>query len=80
MKAVGLSEARTHFYELLRRAENGERITITRRGVPVAVLRSVNPDDREQTAEAIQRIAELGRGKTASGMSIRGMIDEGRRY
>lgn len=35
---VGAFEAKTHLSELLERAERGEEITITRRGVPVARL------------------------------------------
>jgi len=35
---IGAFEAKTHLSELLERAERGEEITITRRGVPVARL------------------------------------------
>ena len=38
MLTVGAYEAKTKLPELLDRVENGERITITRRGTPVAVL------------------------------------------
>lgn len=38
MSTVGSFEAKTHFAELLSRAERGEEITITRRGKPVARL------------------------------------------
>jgi prevent-host-death family protein len=37
-KPVGSFEAKTHFSELLERAEHGEEIVITRRGKPVARL------------------------------------------
>ena len=38
MKEVGAFEAKTHLPELLNRVAQGERITITRRGKPVAQL------------------------------------------
>ena len=38
MAEVGSYEAKTHLSGLLDRVERGERITITRHGVPVAVL------------------------------------------
>ena len=38
MKSVGSYEAKTHFPRLLGLVEQGETITITKRGRPVAVL------------------------------------------
>jgi antitoxin (DNA-binding transcriptional repressor) of toxin-antitoxin stability system len=38
MTAIGSYEAKTHLPELLERVEKGEKIVITRRGVPVALL------------------------------------------
>ncbi len=43
MTTVGSYDARTHLAELVRRAAQGEEITITRRGVPVAKLVPVEP-------------------------------------
>jgi prevent-host-death family protein len=39
MKTASILEAKTHFSTLVRRAENGETITITRAGKVVAELR-----------------------------------------
>jgi len=33
---ISISEARTHFYQILARVERGEEFIITRRGKPVA--------------------------------------------
>jgi prevent-host-death family protein len=44
MASVGIRELRQHASELLRRVEDGERIEITDRGRPVAVLAPL-PDD-----------------------------------
>ena len=45
MVSVGSYEAKTRLAELLRLVEEGERITITRHGKPVALLaRILGPD------------------------------------
>ena len=38
METVGAYEAKTHLTKLLERVAKGERITITKHGVPVATL------------------------------------------
>ena len=43
---VNIHEAKTHLSRLIARVEHGERITIARAGVPVAVLVAVEPETR----------------------------------
>ena len=43
MRSVGSYEAKTHLPRLLRQVEQGETITITKRGRPVAVLSPARP-------------------------------------
>ena len=43
---VNIHEAKTHFSRLVERAEHGERITIARDGVPVAMLVALEPKTR----------------------------------
>ena len=79
METVGASEAKTHLPKLLERVMKGERIIITRHGVPVAVLQ---PPDPEKTVDAKSVIAELRKLRdrhTIDGLSIREMIEDGRR-
>jgi prevent-host-death family protein len=40
---VNIHDAKTHFSRLVERAERGERITIARAGVPVAMLVAIEP-------------------------------------
>jgi prevent-host-death family protein len=40
---VNIHDAKTHFSRLVERAEKGERITIARAGVPVAMLVAIEP-------------------------------------
>lgn len=54
-KQVGAYEAKTHLPALLRRVEGGERITITRHGVPVARGRSAlgRPFENSRTSRPV---------------------------
>jgi len=80
MKSVGAFDAKTHLNELLQRASKGETIRITRRGVPVAKL--IPPDDGEKAdaRKLIEAIRQLRKGATLGKITIRELIDEGRRY
>jgi prevent-host-death family protein len=80
MTSVGSFEAKTHLSELLDRVAKGEKILITRRGAPVAML---VPPAREQAVdlhEVLQQLKALRRGNTLGGETIRELIDEGRRF
>jgi len=77
---VGSYEAKTRLPELLRMVEDGERIVITRHGRPVAVL-SPPPGVPDRTAaEAVAELLAFGRGRVLGpGLSVRDLLDEGRR-
>ncbi|MEE8397648.1 MAG: type II toxin-antitoxin system prevent-host-death family antitoxin [Desulfobacterales bacterium] len=79
MESIGAYEAKTHLPKLLERVIKGEHITITKHGVPVAVLQ---PPPHSRKVEAKKVIADLRRFReqhTLEGLSIRDMIGEGRR-
>jgi len=78
--AVGAYEAKTHLPELLRRVEKGERITITRHGHPVAELVPASDERRRRVGEAIAGLREFSRGRKLDGVTIRELIEEGRRF
>ncbi|MCU0575044.1 MAG: type II toxin-antitoxin system prevent-host-death family antitoxin, partial [Syntrophobacteraceae bacterium] len=46
MKTVGAYDAKTHLSKLLELVGKGEKITITRHGVPVAVLQPAESSKR----------------------------------
>lgn len=79
MKTVGAFEAKTHLSRLLDKVEKGEKITITRHGAPVAQLVPVETEEKPDVKKVIEEIRELRKGVTLGGLSIREMIDEGRR-
>ena len=80
MSTVGSYEAKTHLPRLLNRVQQGEEITITRRGVPVAKLVPVDETGREKIKKAVAEIRRLHKGFTTGGMSIKEMIQQGRKY
>lgn len=80
MITVGSYEAKTHLPALLDKVAKGERVTITRRGVPIAVMEPAGAAGKRDIRQVIEEIMELRKGVTTGGMSIREMIDEGRRY
>ena len=61
-KPVGAFEAKTHFSELLERAEHGEEIVITRRGKAVARLMPIAEVKREDPRKILERMRK--RAKT----------------
>ena len=81
MRTVGAYEAKTHLSSLLDEVAKGEKITITKHGVPVAVLTPAPNKPQMTVAEAIAGIRELRKEvKPLDGLTIREMIDEGRRF
>lgn len=79
MESVSAYEAKTHLPQLLRRVQQGERFTITRHGVPVAVLQPLGDSILVDPAETIAELREFRRGKQLGGLSIREMIEDGRK-
>jgi prevent-host-death family protein len=79
METVGAYEAKTHLPKLLDRVQKGERITITKHGVPVAVLQPPDIEKKVSTPSVIQELHKFRDKHSLGGISIRDMIEEGRR-
>ena len=79
MEEVGAYEAKTHLPKLLERAAQGHRITITKHGVPIAVLGPYDPEKDADTATVIEELLAFREKNTLVGSTIREMIEEGRR-
>ena len=78
---IGAFEAKTRLGELLERVRGGASFTITKRNKPVARLSRVD-DEAEQLARRIQAGKELRALReryTLNGISVRELIEEGRR-
>lgn len=80
MKTVGAFEAKTHLNELLREVSQGETIRITRRGIPVAKLVPAEDGEPRDLKQIVRDIREIRKGANLRGLTIRKLIDEGRRY
>ena len=81
MTNVGIFEAKNRLSELVERAARGEEIVITRRGEQVARLMPPRTPDalgQARTLAARIRQSRTGQGM-GGGVSIKDMIEEGRR-
>jgi prevent-host-death family protein len=78
MKQVGVYDAKTHLPRLLEEVEAGETITITRHGKPVAKLVPVEAK-RRSIDEITEEVREFRKGNRLDGLSVRELIDYGRK-
>lgn len=78
METVGSFEAKTHLPALLERVAKGERITITKHGVPVAMLVPVEQGRQRDVRTVIEELKKFRKGHGLGGLSVRDMINEGR--
>jgi prevent-host-death family protein len=80
MLEVGAFEAKNKLAALLDAVERGEEVTITRRGKPVAKLvRHELAVDRAKAIAAAEQLRSMRKGVTLGDMSIKELIEEGRR-
>jgi prevent-host-death family protein len=79
MERVGAYKAKTHLAKLLERVAKGQSVAITRHGVPVAVLQPYDPEKGVDVENVIAQLRDFREGNTLAGLSIREMVEEGRR-
>ena len=79
METIGAYEAKTHLSKLLERVSKGERITITRHGVPVAVMLPPECQQKPDPGKIISKLRTFRKQYRLDGLSLREMIEEGRR-
>ncbi|MFH0341143.1 MAG: type II toxin-antitoxin system Phd/YefM family antitoxin [Chromatiales bacterium] len=70
MSEVGIYEAKTHFPKLIERVQQGERITITKHGKPVADLVPAQRKDREAARRAWDDLMALREELRARGVRV----------
>jgi prevent-host-death family protein len=81
MERIGVFEAKTHLAALLDRVAKGERITITRHGIPAAVLAPVAETEAKLShKEIVEGMRALRKRVRPGKMSVREMVIEGRRF
>jgi len=79
LETYGAYEAKTHLPQLLERVAKGERITITKHGVPVATLQPAVSSKRMPVRDVIDQLKRFRSSHSLDGLTIGGMIKEGRR-
>jgi prevent-host-death family protein len=80
MTEVGAFEAKTHLPRLLERVQQGERFVITKHGHPVAELIPFRKRDADKIRMAIDGLKTFQKTHSLGGLSVREMIEEGRKY
>jgi prevent-host-death family protein len=58
----------------------GARITITKHGVPVAMLVPTVDSGSRDRDEVIRQLEQFGKGRPLKGVAIRELIEQGRRF
>lgn len=78
MRTIGAYEAKTHLPRLLDEVAEGESITITKHGRPIAVLVPAR-SGRPAAANAARSLLAFRQRHRLEGVRIRELIDEGRK-
>jgi prevent-host-death family protein len=79
MRTVGADEAKTHLSQLIDEVTRGQQVAITKNGTPVALLVPVPSTRKPDVREVISQLREFRRGITLGSLSLREMMEEGRR-
>jgi prevent-host-death family protein len=79
MKTVGAYEAKTHLPKLLRLVTSGEKVVITKHGVPLAVLQQFENMQKKDPRKTIAELKIFRQSHRLKGLAIKDMIQEGRR-
>jgi prevent-host-death family protein len=81
VETIGAFEAKTHLAALLDRVAKGEKITITRHGIPAAMLVPVaEAEEKLSHKDIVEAMRALRKRVKPDVMKIKDMIDEGRRF
>ena len=80
MATVAAFDAKNRFGSLLDMVEQGEEVTITRHGKPVArLVAPTGKVDRTDAMKAVEDIKRMSKGVTLGGLSIKELIEDGRK-
>ncbi|HEV8642587.1 MAG TPA: type II toxin-antitoxin system prevent-host-death family antitoxin [Methylomirabilota bacterium] len=79
MTTVGVYEAKTQLPRLIDEVAKGARVTITKHGVPVAMLVPAAGVRRVALDDVINALQAFRKGRRLGGRSLRALIAQGRR-
>ena len=81
MKTIESKALDAGWSHLLDAVAQGECFTIVVQGTPVATLKPVDIEERRrEILAALEEMREFRKGRMLDGLSIREMIEEGRRF
>jgi prevent-host-death family protein len=80
MEEVTAYQAKTHLSRLLREVALGKQLRITRKGTPVAMLLPVQKEESKNIRKTIVDLKRFRKGIFLKGLSLKKMIEEGRRF
>ena len=69
-------EARSQMAELLDRVARGERVTITRRGVPVAIVQPYESPNNQDSLRVAAELRAFRQGNRLEGLTIRDLLEK----
>ncbi len=75
MREVPTTDAKARLAELLRAAEHGETIAITRHGKPVAHLTPVTDQEGGRRREAVERLRAWRRRRRRTGVTHEDIVE-----
>jgi prevent-host-death family protein len=75
---IGAFDAKTKLSEILRKVEQGERFTITKRGRAVADVVPSRLKDRQRAHEAVRRLLAMPKIEGIPPETVKAWIEEGR--
>ena len=80
MQEIGAFDAKTHFAQLLNKVKEGECISITRHGVPIAVLVPIKKYESNKKTVLVENFRQWRKGICwDAGMDTKTAVKEGRR-
>ncbi len=79
MENVGVFEAKTNLSHILERVAAGEEITISKRGVPIAILSPIANSKSSKMKSAVAALKKFRKGRSV-GCSMKDLVEEGRKY
>ena len=79
MRKIGTYQLKTHLAEVLEEVENGQSVIVTRHGKPIARITPNKRADDQQTKRAVDALLNFPRTPLPRGLTIRRLIEEGRR-
>ncbi|MBI3863842.1 MAG: type II toxin-antitoxin system prevent-host-death family antitoxin [Planctomycetia bacterium] len=79
MRSIGSYELKTHLSEVLDAVEHGQTVIVTRHGKPIARILPSEVAKQEQVSRAVQSLLNFPRTRLPKGVTVRSLIEAGRR-